>query len=160
MLMPLLADRFKLIVHKESRSLPVYALVVAKGGPKLKEAKGNATGALPQHRMSVGFGQISGQGAPISDLVGALSGQNLGRKIEDRTGLVGNYEIELKWSPETTQTQNFSSVEDGLRPPASAPDAGPSIFTSLQEQLGLKLEPQKGSVDVIVVDHVERPSPN
>jgi uncharacterized protein (TIGR03435 family) len=161
MLIPLLADRFKLIVHKENKSLPVYALVVAKSGPKFKEAKApDILGAPPQRRMVMGFGQISGQGIPIASLVEAISGQNLGRKIVDKTGLAGDYDIELKWSPEATQGQTFTSIEDHVQAAAPPPDTGSSIFTALQEQLGLKLEPEKGQVEIIVVDQLERPSPN
>jgi len=140
MLQSILADRFKLRVHHETIDCPIYALVVAKGKFKLKE--------LPEseipHGSSWGPGQIDVRGGPIKDFVFCLS-DTLGRVVVDRTGLKGKYDIALKWTP------------DELR---GTPDAGPSIFTALQEQLGLKLARTKGPVDILVVDHVEMPSAN
>ncbi len=183
MMQALMADRFKLKVHRESKDLPIYALVVAKGGPKLKEADPNAappslpngmkmpdggpnaTGMkIPEGAprgngmMMMRPGSITAQGVPISSLVNILTMQ-LHRQVVDKTGLTGKYDIELKFGPEDGKVgmmQGDPSAEAG---PVTT-DSGPSIFTALQEQLGLKLEPTKGPVDTIVVDHLEMPSEN
>jgi len=162
MLQALLADRFKLTTHQEIREQPVYALVVAKSGPKLKEAKPDDTypnGIDDGHghkadtvRMSRG-GFIA-QAIPMSSLESILT-QIVERTVLDKTELTGKYNVTLSWSPEENQTA-FSTAAD-ITPSDSA---GPSIFTALQEQLGLKLESQKAPVEVLVIDHVERPSEN
>jgi uncharacterized protein (TIGR03435 family) len=140
MLQAALADRFKLRVHNESREGPIYELVVAKGGFKLKEAP-----ASEHFRgSSWGHDHIQLRTGPIGRLVFALS-DSLGRTVVDKTGLSGNYDIDLKWTPDDQQ---------------GTPDAGPTLFTALEEQLGLKLVPAKGPVDTFVVDHVERPTEN
>jgi uncharacterized protein (TIGR03435 family) len=139
MLQALLADRFKLRVHIETNNLPVYILVVAKDGPKMKQEPPSENSGY-----SMGLGGISSKGMEVSGLVISLSNP-VGRKIIDKTGLTGKYEVNLNWA----------SNDD----PRSG-DTGPSIFTALQEQLGLKLEPAKAPIDVVVIDHLERPSEN
>ena len=131
MLQALLADRFKLVVHRESREMPVYALVVAKGGAKLTAVE-NGNGGLTSR-----LGQVTGTAVPVSRLADFLGGPRLqlGHPVVDRTGLKGSFSFTLEWTPD-------------------------DIFSALQEQLGLKLEASKGMVDVIVVDHAERPSEN
>ncbi len=142
MLRPLLADRFKLKLHHETRELPVYALVVAKGGIKLKESRepGNLDG-MGTNRGFIGVRASRIGGRFLEGLSDAA-----GRIVIDRTSLTGNYDITLRWTPDGSQT--------------SDPDAPPDLFTALQEQLGLKLVQTKAPVDVLVVDHVERPSEN
>jgi uncharacterized protein (TIGR03435 family) len=184
----LLADRFKLTLHRETREMPVYALVVAKGGPRLKESAtvppdadqagpkfapgpppggGPGRGGLPVRGrgMMMGRGQLTGQAAPISLLTEVLSTQ-IGRTVIDRTGLKGVYDFSLKFTPDETQGLAFRGPGDGPAgagpvdaPPPPDP-SGPSVFTALQEQLGLALESQKGPVEVLVIDHVEKPSEN
>lgn len=173
MMQSLLADRFKLKVSHQTKELPVYALVVAKNGPKLKEAKpgdtypngikgpdGVAHGGL--FMMRAGGGEMTGLGIPLANLVMMLS-QQLGRNVLDQTGLKGNYDIHLKWTPDEPQTAMFSGPA-GAKPPGDNPappdSSGPSIFTALQEQLGLKLDSTKGPVEILVVDHIEQPSEN
>ena len=178
MVQSLLADRFKLIVSRETQDLPVYALVVAKNGPKLHEARPGDTypngikgldGRGHAGMVHSGGDHISAQGISITSLnhdegslVDLLS-QQLGRTVLDQTGLKGKYDIALKWTPDQNP-DGMVQGPDGGRPGAeSAPppdSSGPSIFTAIQEQLGLKLEPTKGPVDVIVIDHIERPSAN
>jgi uncharacterized protein (TIGR03435 family) len=169
----LLADRFKLSVTHESKELPVYALVVAKNGPKLQEAKPGDTYSNgikgPDGRvhsgmglMRMGGGEMTGQGIPMANLVMMLS-QQLGRTVLDQTGMKGNYNVELKWTPDQSQPA-MPMGPDSAKPPADnapLPDSsGPSIFTAIQEQLGLKLESTKGPVEILAIDHVERPSEN
>jgi uncharacterized protein (TIGR03435 family) len=155
-----LRDRFQLKVHWETKELPVLALVVAKGGPKLQQAKPGDTypdgikgpdGKPAGHAgmLMWGRGRLTGQGIPIGNLVPPLT-QELGRIVEDKTGLTGNYDIELRWT-----------TDDAAPDSRSASDSpGPSLFTAMQEQLGLKLESQKAPVQVLLIDHVEQPAPN
>jgi uncharacterized protein (TIGR03435 family) len=170
MLQELLADRFRLTLHRESKELPVYALVLAKKGPKLQEAKPgdtypNGMKDLEGHGhgdiMRFGTGILTGQGVPIAFLVRMLSQQQLGRPVLDKTGLTGKYDFTLEWTPEENRAPMFKGTRDGGQGPDNPPDSsGPSIFTAIQEQLGLKLEAQKGPAEVLVIDHVERPSEN
>lgn len=171
MLQVFLAERFKLKVHQETKELPIYALIVAKNGPKLREAKPGDTYANgikgPDGKSGAGmmFGGREGftaQAVPIANLVRHLSLQ-LGRTVIDKTGLAGKYDFTLKWAPDEIQSSMFTGPESGPPGPAGAafPDSsGPSLFTALEEQLGLKLESQKGPVGIVVIDHVERPSEN
>jgi uncharacterized protein (TIGR03435 family) len=155
-----LRDRFQLKVHREPKELPVLALVVAKGGPKLQQARAGDTypdgikgpdGKPAGHAgmMMWGPGRLTGQGIPVANLVPPLT-QQLGRIVQDKTGLTGMYDIELHWT-----------ADDAAPDSRSASDSpGPSIFTAMQEQLGLKLESQKAPVEVLLIDHVEQPPPN
>ena len=171
MIRALLADRFKLTIRKESKDAPIYALVVAKGGPKIKElppevkTPGEDPKEMPDKPdpkrpmrggMRMGRGEINSMGIKLSFLADNLSGQ-VGRKVIDQTGLKGDYTFELKWTPDESQGQGFKGPGDGPPPPDAN---GPSIFTALQEQLGLKLESQKGPVDLLVIDHAEKASEN
>ena len=171
MLQTLLADRFRLAFHREAKELPMFALVVAKKGSKIEEAKpgdtypngmkdldGNGHGDV----MSIRRGQLIGQGIAISNLVEMLSQLGLGLVIVDKTGLTAKYDFTLQWTPDQG-TSRFKGTEGEMQPGGSSPLAdslGPSLFTAMEEQLGLKLERQKGPVDVIVIDHVEKPSEN
>ncbi len=152
MLQALLADRFQLKAHKETRELPVYALVVAKSGPKFLESKANGT------TIDAGHGKIGVQGG--DNTVALLAEQlanRLGRPVIDKTGIQGRYDLALQWAPDEAAAPRLNAPE-GLSP---APDSsGPSIFTAIQEQLGLKLESQKGPVQVLVIDRIEMPSEN
>ncbi len=140
MLQALLADRFQLRTHHETKQLPIYALVVTPGGFKSREVPATE----PPRGMSWGAGSIEVRASPVASFVHALA-DTLHRPVVDKTGLTGRYNLALKWAP------------DDMEPTA---DAGPSIFTAIQEQLGLKLESTKGPVDVLVVDHAEKPSEN
>ncbi len=177
MLQSLLADRFKLTLHHETKELPVYALTVAKSGPKFHETAltpadpgaPNPPGPQADHHLKggifmMGRGQLTVDGAPLARFADILSRQ-LGRVVLDQTGLKGNYDFTLKWTPDQSEGGMFGGPKGGDGgPPTEAappPDAsGPSIFTALQEQLGLKLESQKGPVEILVIDRVERPSEN
>jgi uncharacterized protein (TIGR03435 family) len=140
MLQALLADRFQLKGRYESRERPIYALVIAKSGSRLKESPSDK---IPGG-ISWGGGQIEVHGAPMERFAFCLS-DTLDRAVVDKTGLTGRYDISLKWTPEELQGTS---------------NADPSIFTAIQEQLGLKLESTRGTVQTFVVDHVERPSEN
>jgi uncharacterized protein (TIGR03435 family) len=154
MLQSLLAERFRLRMHRETKQLPVYLLAVAKGGAKLKSSGdfSNVSGGL-----RAGNGFLAGDNARIPFLSQTLS-QIVGRPILDRTDLTGKYDFELKWTPDQSSA-NTALGEALPQLPTADPDL-PNIFTALQEQLGLKLDSSKGPVEVIVVDYVERSSAN
>jgi bla regulator protein blaR1 len=157
LLRSLLEERCQLKMHTETRELPIYTLVVGKNGPKLKASES----ASPQRMMRMGRGEINGQGVPMAFLVQQL-GQMLGRDVTDKTGLAGVYDFELTWTPEPGQGGG-GPFGGGPPNPDALPGAGaggPSIFTAVQEQLGLRLEPAKGPVQVYVVDNIARPSEN
>lgn len=142
MVQSLLATRFDLKIHHETRTLPIYDLVIAKSGFKLKEATASEKGS----GWSSGNGMFKGTDVGVDALSYSLSSfDEVGRLVVNDTRLKGKYDIVLKWTPEGKQETESS---------------GPSIFTALHEQLGLKLVSAKGPVDTIVVDHVERPSPH
>jgi uncharacterized protein (TIGR03435 family) len=156
----LLAERFKLSVSNQTKEVPVYALVVANDGPKFSETTANPIGSVgnsPQGqiralRIRLSRGEIDITGGGIGDLAKELS-KRLGREVLDKTGLKGNYDLTLRW-PDESQAQ--PSIQDSrpLDPP------GPSLFAAIQEQLGLKLESQKGPVRTLVLEHIEKPSEN
>jgi uncharacterized protein (TIGR03435 family) len=139
MLQAMLADRFALKVHQESKELPIYELTIAKGGLKMMQTAPDGNGG----KASYASGKITAQEISTESLAANLSFV-VGSVIVNKTGLQGGYDFTLDYAP------------DG----ADASDTRPSIFTALEEQLGLKLEPARGPVDVIVVDHIERPTAN
>jgi uncharacterized protein (TIGR03435 family) len=151
----LLAERFQLAVRRETREMPVYNLVVAKGGHKLKEStRGDQNGS-----MRGGRGEMIAENVELQMLTVNLASR-LGRPVVDRTGLKGRYDFRLESSPETrVPLSGPGGPGDKSAGPASGePDS--SIFTELQEQLGLRLESTKGPVDIIVIERAERPSAN
>jgi uncharacterized protein (TIGR03435 family) len=174
MVQSLLADRFKLTLHHETKELPIYALVVAKNGPKLRESANTPEdsvplgpptpdGPQPRHSVRMGRGELSINAESLDMFADLLSRQReVGRLVVNQTGLKGNYDFTLNWTPDASQGQMLSLPGGGppgdVAPPLDA--SGPTIFTALQEQLGLKLESQKGPVDTIVIDHMEKPSEN
>jgi uncharacterized protein (TIGR03435 family) len=144
----MLKDRFQLQLHRETRSVPVYSLVVARGS--IKPGVLRATDS-PHKGVNAGQGTMLGEAASMTDLTHKLS-RLLDRLVVNHTGLEGNYDFKLEWTPD---------------PGPSAPDGqpvetslGPSLFRALQQQLGLRLEATKGPVDVLVIDHVGKPSEN
>jgi uncharacterized protein (TIGR03435 family) len=162
MIQSLLADRFNLVVHNETKDAPIYQLGLAKSGSKLpistpgdtfaKGFKGIDDNPVPVgYPVLLSFGHLFGQAVTIASLVDYLS-SSLHRPIVDTTGLTGKYDLSLAWTPDSLSASS----------PDSAPleDTGPTIFTALQEQLGLKLTSTHGPVASLVIDHVDPPSPN
>ena len=144
MMQAVLADHCKLKAHLETRELPVYDLVIAKGGLKMKDAP--AGEKTLETMMSAGT--MSAHALSVNAIVGGFSGTD-GRMIVDKTGLGDKkFDFELKWMPDNQRAADASA------------DAGPDLFTAVEEQLGLKLVPDKAPVDVLVIDHIERPSAN
>lgn len=169
MLQALLTERFGLVVHRETREMSVYTLVIGKNGPRLQEAKPGDTYTngvkLPSGTMGAGMIMgvsgggyyITAQAIPLATMIPSLAAF-VGRPILDKTGLAGNYDFKLQWSKDDNQLAS-AGVPNG-QPPLPTDPNGPNVFTALQEQLGLKLESGKGPVEVIVIDHIERPSGN
>jgi uncharacterized protein (TIGR03435 family) len=181
MLQSLLEERFKLKPRRETRQLPIYALVLAQENRKLGPAltpsavdcqalaaarkQGVAppappkAGDRPQCGMHMGFGRIAG-GAPMTNLATALS-QVVQRSVVESTGLNGNFDFELSWTPDQLPSRPGMPADQPFRMNGVVIDPnGPSIFTAIQEQLGLKLESERAPVVVLVIDHVERPTPD
>ena len=162
MFQTILADRFKLVVHHETRELPVYVLTVAKGGPKFKEsAPDDPASTAPRRRgMMMNRGKVTATDAQVSVSSSPILSRQLGRTIIDKTGLTGNYDFTLEWAPDDGGPPPAKPQDGSATPAANAPDPGASVFTALQEQLGLKLESTKAPVDVVVIDHIEKPTEN
>jgi bla regulator protein blaR1 len=176
MLRSLLTDRFKLNLGHETKELPIYVLVVAKGGPKLTpttipqtppadaDAKGRPRGPM----MMMAPGTLTAKDASTSSLAEILGRQPElgGRLVVDQTGLTGKYDFTLTFAPERMMAMPGASDGEGqpMRRPEGAPPPpdpnAPSIFTALQQQLGLKLESQKGPVQTLVIENIEKPSEN
>lgn len=162
MLQSLLAERFQLKFHKETKEMPVYALVAGKGPHKLKAAETQAGGGEQRQMMRVGRGQANLQGTTLAGLAQLLS-QQLGRPVIDKTGIEGRFDVEMRWTPEPGQ----GGGPFGGAPPPPGADAGPAvdssgptIYTAVQEQLGLKLESTKGPVEILVIDSASKPTEN
>ena len=157
MLAALIEDRFQIKLHRETKEMPVYTLVAGKNGPKLQANAGE-----PGPRMQMGRGQLIGKKVPMTMLVQQLS-QQLGRPVVDKTDLKGEYDFKLVWTPQPGEGGAMFAPPGGPGgpegPPLSDPD-GPSIFSAIQEQLGLKLESEKGPVEILVLDRVEKPTEN
>jgi uncharacterized protein (TIGR03435 family) len=164
MLQNLLAERFKLKFHRERKETQGFELSVAKGGPKMKEATGTeGNGGGISMRMggnpaNGGMAEMNAPGSTITSIITFLSGR-LGRTIQDKTGLTGKYNFSLSWTPGENETNGLGGMM--LRPPAPPPteasDPGVSLFTALQEQMGLRLESAKVTIDAMVIDSAERP---
>ena len=149
MLVPLLKERFQLRMHRESRQMNGYALVVVKSGPKIKPANKET---VKGRSFAIHGTQLSSWDLDMKFFAHILAGQ-LRVPVVDETRLDGRFQFTLRYAPE--------EVPGDAADPAFSADPGPgSIFTAIQEQLGLRLEQRKVSVPVIVIDHVERPSPN
>jgi len=165
MLQSLLAERFKLKVRRETKQLPVYELVIAKGGPKFLHTKFD-TEDDPAHRADPTLPRPARPPCPtdmacwhyywsMGFMADVLSGYSeIGRPVLDRTGLEGGYYLDLEYAP-----QRLTAAASTDNAPPAGP-AGPSIFTALERQLGLKLKPTKGPVESIVIEHIERPTEN
>ena len=143
MVQQLIADRFHLSFHPARRELSVYVIVAGKSEPKLTKSANDPSG------IPVGWGSPSGKlsvgNATMADLATFMQRYVTDRPVVDRTGIAGKYDLNLTWTPDDSK---------------EGANALPGLFTAIQEQLGLKLEAAKASVDVFVIDHVEPPSEN
>jgi uncharacterized protein (TIGR03435 family) len=152
MLRTLLADRFKLVLHREQRTIPGYRLVLGKGGLKAQASAPDRASAGHSQR-----GRIEAEGCSMSQLALKLA-EVLQQPVLDATGAVGKFDLKLEWTPDDMQAKPPSGDQRGGIAPESG--AGPSIFAALQEQLGLKLESGKVAAEVLVIDSAEKPSEN
>ena len=144
MLQTLLTDRFNLKVHRETKEMAVYALVVGKNGPRFKESAAG-TNQVANHGVNGRNQTVTGSKYTMAMLVGDVGGYfGVDRPVVDKTGLSGEYDLKIEATPEfrMNRTSEFADL---------------SIFTALQDQLGLKLESQKGAIEILVVDHFEKP---
>ena len=155
MMQSMLADRFKFKSHEDSKEAPAYALVVGKNGPKLKPSE---PGTEVRQTMRVGHGQLSAKKLTMDRLADQLA-DNVGRPVVNKTGIPGEYDLELEWTPDPGQGGPFGAPPAGEAPPP-VDSLGPSIFTAVQDKLGLKLEGTKAPVKMIVIDAIEKPSEN
>jgi uncharacterized protein (TIGR03435 family) len=155
MIRQLLTDRFKLAFHRDKREMPVYAIVVGPNGHKLTKNDANPNG-LPG-LIFRGLGNLPVSNATMADFAGVLQSAVMDRPVVDKTGLTGRWDFAIRWTPDESQ---FGGL--GVRVPAPTNDANapPGIFTAFTEQLGLKLDPTRAPVDVLVIDKVEKPSEN
>lgn len=155
MVAKLLADRFKLTFHHEQRPLAVYLLEPAKDGPKLEKSTADPKG-LPGLFFSKP-GILHVRNATMEEFSRVMQSGALDRPVVDKTGLDGKYDFTLKWTPDESQ---FQEMGFKITPPADPANAPPGLFTAIQQELGLKLDATKAPVDVLVIDHVEKPSAN
>jgi uncharacterized protein (TIGR03435 family) len=154
MIQKLLTDRFKLTFHRDKRELPAYAVLVGPTGSKITKNESNPNG-LPGLFFK-GLGVMVVTNATMADFAGTMQGAVLDRPVVDRTGLSGRFDFTLQWTPDESQ---FAGM--GVRVPPPSPDAQlPTLFTAMQEQLGLRLDSTRAPVEVFVIDKVERPSEN
>lgn len=161
MLQSMLADRFKLKVRNDAKPMPCYALVVGKNSPRMKEAV-SSDPALPDGKMFAQLGHVEAQGVPMSQLAFALAAP-LHCSAQDKTGLKGRYDFSLQYSPDqglgtTYGNSPAAGPQDAAASPANA--SAPSLFTAIQEQLGLKLTPVTIPIEGIFIERIERPSSN
>jgi uncharacterized protein (TIGR03435 family) len=164
----LLADRFHLVAHRESRALPGYSLVIATNGPKLQQAKPGDTyadglkgipgldkGPAGPHRSMMGYGELTGQALPISSFAKTLSA-HLHLPVVDNTGLTGDFDFKVQWTPAPDEFAGQKTAEG-----APVPDpSGPSLNVAIEQQLGLRLEPQTLPREIVVIDRAEKPQFN
>jgi uncharacterized protein (TIGR03435 family) len=153
MIRKLLEERFKLKYHWDKKELPVYELVVGKDGPKLTKSVTigdlHSGGGSGNHRTFSNYA--------MQNLCDVLGRYYLAKPMVDKTGLKDRYDFSLDWTPDEFQ---YSVMGVPVPPPSESADAPPNLFTALQQQLGLKLREGKFPVDVLVIDHIEKPSEN
>ena len=156
MLQKLVVERFKLTFHRDKRELSVYVLSVAKGGPKLTKSEGDPNG-LPGLFFRGRLGDLGVRNANMADFTQLMQSAVLDRPVVDQTGLSGRFDFTLDWTPDDSQ---FAGMGAKFPPPTDSANAPPNLYTAIQEQIGLKLEATKAPADVMVIDHVEKPSEN
>jgi uncharacterized protein (TIGR03435 family) len=155
MIQKLLASRFKLVFHHEQRELAVYALTVGKKGPKLTK-----TDRKPSDSTNFSYTNLvvlTVRNATMVDFADGMQASFMDKPVVDQTGLTDRYDFLLKWTPDESQV---SSLGEKGSPPADDLNAPPGLYTAIQEQLGLKLVSTRAPVDVLVIDHIEKPSEN
>jgi len=155
MLQKLLVERYKLTLHHDKKELSVYVLSIAKNGPKLTKSEGDPNG-LPGLFFRA-LGALNVRNANMADFAGLMQQAVLDRPVLDQTGLTGRFDFTLNWTPDDSQ---FGGMGAKIPPPTDSASAPPNLYTAIQEQIGLKLDATKAPADVLVIDHVEKPSEN
>lgn len=158
MLQKLLANRFRLKFHRETRELPVYAISVANFKPKMTQTAEPPD--APQAFFFRGLGRLVVRNQTMADFATWMQAAVMDRPVVDQTGLTGRYDFELNWTPDDSQFVQFRST--GLEVPKESDEANapPNLYTAIQQQLGLKIQATRAPDEVIVIDHVEHPTPN
>jgi uncharacterized protein (TIGR03435 family) len=151
-----LTERFMLKFHRDKKELAVYAITVSKTGPKLTKSERKPSD--PNDFMFHKLGGLRVGNATMVDFAEGMQGAVMDKPVVDQTGLTDRYDFTLDWTPDDSQFSAFGPRPP--TPPSDDPNAPPSLYTAMQEQLGLRLEPTKAMADVIVIDHVEKPSEN
>ncbi|MDE3105375.1 MAG: TIGR03435 family protein, partial [Acidobacteriota bacterium] len=152
-LQSLLADRFKLVFHTQSKDVPIYALIIDKSGPKMEVAVGSNV----PNDIHGGRGEVIATSANMETLARFL-GEQSGRPVFDMTGLKNNYKFRLEWTPDTSQALGVPDATSNSQ--ALADPTGTSLFTAVQQQLGLKLQARKAPADLLTIDSANRPVEN
>jgi uncharacterized protein (TIGR03435 family) len=158
MVQKLLADRCKLTFHHDKRDLSVYVISLASGGPKMTKSKSDPHD--PGAFLFRNLGDLIVRNQSMADFATWMQAGVMDKPVVDQTGLTDKYDFQLKWTPDESQFGQFRGTGAIVPPPTDDPKAPPSLYTAIQEQLGLKMGPAKFPDDVIVIDHVEKPSEN
>jgi uncharacterized protein (TIGR03435 family) len=153
-LQKLLAERFALKVHEEKREMAAYVLTVGKDSPKMTKS---VDASLPPNFTCFPSGMLRAQSATMDDFARLLQSNVFGQQVLDETGLTGKWDFALQWTPDETQ---FAGMRMNVTPPADDANAAPPLIPAIREQLGLQLKSEKTQVPVLVIDHLEHPSPN
>ena len=154
MLRQLIGDRFQLSFHREPKQFSIYVLSISKGGPKLREPTPSPNGPQPLiFSIAPNAVKLPAREATVAELASVMQRAVLDRPIVDKAGLSGRYDFDLEWTPEETQFNNL-----GLH--GTAESTKPDLFAAIQQQLGLRLEATRGPIEAMVIDKIERPSPN
>jgi uncharacterized protein (TIGR03435 family) len=154
MIQKLMAERFKLTFHRDKKELSVYVLSVARNGPKLTKSDADPNG-LPALFFRGRPGDLGVRNATMADFTGLMQGVVLDRPVVDQTGITGRWNFTLNWTPDESQ---FGGMGAKIPPPPDNANPPPNLYTAIQEQIGLKLEAAKAPADVMIIDHVEKPS--
>jgi uncharacterized protein (TIGR03435 family) len=158
MVQKLLADRFKLTFHHDTRELSVYVIRVGSGGPKM--TKTTSAENDPSAFFFRALGDLTVRNQSMKDFATWMQSGVMDKPVVDETELKDRYDFQLKWTPDESQFAQFRGTGAVVPPPSDDPKAPPNLYTAMQEQLGLKMGPAKFPDDVIVIDHVEKPSEN
>jgi uncharacterized protein (TIGR03435 family) len=156
MLQKLLVERYKLTFHHEKKELSVYVLTVTKSGQKMTKSQGDPNG-LPGLFFHGRLGDLHVTNANMADFAGLMQQAVLDRPVLDQTGITGRWDFNLDWTPDDSQ---FSGMGAKIPLPTDGADQPPALYTAIQEQVGLKLDATKAPADVMIIDHVEKPSEN
>ena len=158
MVQKLLADRFKLAFHHDKKELSAYVITVASGGPKMTRSTAGPND--PQGFRFGGLGDLMAKNLSVADFAAFMQSVVMDKPVVDQTGLPDRYDFALKWTPDDSQFAQFKGTSPKVPPSTDDPNAPPALYTAMQAQLGLKMAPANVPDDVIVIDHVEKPSEN